>query len=87
MAALRLPAFVFEMELLDDAVNELIRIQSALAGRHGPAFRDLERQIEALAVADCYGQEHYEWIEPMRAICLPPDDLKALLIRAKALGV
>jgi hypothetical protein len=80
--------FKLEFELLDDAVDQIARIDRALVNRHGSAFRDLERRIERLMEegATC-GREHLVALGPLRFVILPPREVTDLIDDAKRLGV
>lgn len=77
-----------EPELLQDAFEDVIRIFEALARRHGPDYRALERRIEdiieervqiSIPQPHDLGGAHY--------ILLPPPEIAAIIRDARVLGV
>lgn len=76
-----------EFDLLYDAVDTVERAHRALATRHGAAFRDLERKIEALMEAPDWGEVPMADLEPGRVVFFVPEKLAELITDARALGV
>lgn len=76
-----------ETEMATDAIADLARAYGALAHRHGESFRRLERDIETFCTDK--GQPASEAHElPGDVVVLAPSaPLRALVARAKALGV
>lgn len=80
--------FVLERDLIADAIAEFERVMQALVHRHGPAFRQLERDIDAwakIAIED--DPPGVEDLGGGRFVITPPAGLQAILADARALGV
>ncbi|MAB00121.1 MAG: hypothetical protein CMN87_12185 [Stappia sp.] len=74
-----------EGEMLRDAIDDLVRAHAALARRHGSAFRDLERRIEAIAECGTALLELHK--VGGRLVAAPSGELTAVLVEARRLGV
>lgn len=77
-----------ETDLIDDAINSLMRIREALPRRHGDAFRALERRLEALPARELEaGLRSLPDSEAISFIATPPQEWLDILAEAKRLGV
>jgi hypothetical protein len=77
-----------EMELIQDAVDDLALIHERLARRHGEAFRQLERRIEAVGVDGAnLGTFDMLPLEGMRLVATVPSVVAGLIADARRLGV
>ena len=79
-----------ETDALLDDVRRLVGVHAALARRHGPAFRALDRDIEQILEGDVtanVGWAELDDADGLLLIAIPSPEISALLARAVALGV
>jgi hypothetical protein len=76
-----------EMDLIGDAIADLQTIFEALATCHGSAYRELERRIEDLVGGGSFSAPKSHWIGGGRIVFEPPEEFKAIIADARALGV
>jgi len=73
---------------VQDALADIERIFKALAKRHGPHYRDLERRIEKLCDGpQAWSSAKAHCIGDCRYVMEPPAALKAIVRDARTLGV
>jgi hypothetical protein len=65
-----------EMDLIGDAI-----------ACHGSAYRELERRIEDLVGGGSFSAPKSHWIGGGRIVFEPPEEFKAIIADARALGV
>lgn len=79
-----------ETDAVMDDVRQLVGVHSALARRHGPAFRALDRDIEQMLEGDVTATVSWAELDDadgLHLIAISPPQISALLARAVALGV
>jgi len=77
-----------EMDLVGDAIDDVERIFRALARKHGPAFRALEREVERLMNGDAeLSPPPFHHIGGGCYVAEPYPELAAIVREARALGV
>lgn len=76
-----------ETDLIQDAANDIEVIFRRLAKRHGAAFRELERRIEALSETDRWGEMATHQLLDGTVIFEPPSAFKEIIADARRLGV
>lgn len=81
----RRAAFMIETEALSDSLHSLIEIHAALAKRHGPQFRALEKKIEAMTEGRVCASSVSIVCGRIMAHASP--ELAAVLKEARSLGV
>lgn len=89
MAALTLTIRAETDAVLDD-VRRLVGVHQALAHRHGPAFRALDRDIDRALEAFASAAPDFAQLadaDGLHLIMLTPPEIHALLARAVALDV
>lgn len=86
MATLRL---WLDPDLYKDAVRDLCGLHEALGHRHGPAFRELERRIEAALENPEHPELRQLGIDgdALIVLALPPASMLALIAEARRLQV
>lgn len=77
-----------ECEVIEDACAELVRIHFALRGRHGDAYRALDKRVGRVL----HDPDGIVLPEPLplpggRMVFALPDDIAAILRDARALGI
>lgn len=87
VAALLSLTLTVETDAVWDAATELESISRALARRHGPAFRALDRRIDALMEGDFSGCFSIHDLEPLHSVAVPSGELAAVLNEARLLRV
>lgn len=80
-----------ETDAVTDAVRELKAVSLSLAGRHGEAFRALDRRIDRLVgeegssdLSACFA---FHVLEPCHEVMVPAGELMEVLIEARRLKV
>lgn len=76
-----------ELDIVQDSLASIRRAHEALAKRHGDAFRQLERDIEALRYGGPLMSPEPIDLGGGFLLFTPSTDLTALIQRAKGLGV